>query len=62
MVKNRRHQLIITDAEKALLEMEERLTLIEDMSTAKPRAFASSASKPFQKSLSTYSVRTPAKP
>lgn len=34
MTKNRRHQLIITDAEKALLEMEEALTLIEDMSTA----------------------------
>ena len=34
MAKQNRHQLIISDAEKALLEMEHALTLIEDLDKA----------------------------
>lgn len=34
MAKNNRHQLVISSAEKALLEMEHALTLIEDLDKA----------------------------
>jgi len=34
MAKNNRHQIIISNAEKAMLEMEHALTIIEDLDKA----------------------------